>query len=121
MNWRQALLNFYGSFGLSVYPEESVLKDVKFPWLTYSMNKGDFDTKTSVVLHLHFYTESEKIPNEKADEICNAIRTSSPIISNDGVLVLETGSPEWYSVPDQSDMMHKHRIINIDIQWMTRR
>ena len=116
MTWEEALYNFFSGFGLDAFAENAVPEKTRFPWLTYSVSRGSFDTTTSNTVHLHHYTESEAVPNAKADEICNAV--NGAIIPYDkGKMLLFTGSPEWFSAEDGNDRYHKHRLINVMIHW----
>lgn len=126
MNWREALIHFYNSFDLSAYPEDKVPDDVKFPWLTFSSARGNFGDATQIFLKLHYHTESEKIINDKADEICKRIRNMLPLRCDEGALYLTTGSPEWVPIPtgtiqgtNDRDFQHRSRAINVTINWLT--
>lgn len=124
MTYRQALQSFFESFGINVYPEDNAddigkdTEDVKvFPWITYPQERGGFDEVTEIVAHLHYYTESSAKPNAKADEICDAIGNGLRLICDEGAIVLTTNSPKWQATPDETDRLHKHRLINISTHW----
>lgn len=117
MNWRVALIDCFESYGLAAYPENNVPDDVRLPYLTYNFSRGDFGENTNTILHLHYYSESESEINAKAEEICADIRLGRCVSSDDGKIVLTTGSPEWYPVSDE-DRLHKHRIINVTTIWI---
>ena len=121
MNWRQALTEYYSSFGMAAYPQESVEEDAEFPWITYNMNRGDFGEETALTLHTHHYTSSEAIPNAKADEIVKSMRGGKMIHCDEGMMMIFPALPEWLSAPDQNDKNHKHRIINATIHWLLTR
>lgn len=117
MNWRKAYQAFVESFGVPAFVEGNVPKDTAFPYATYTLNREDFSFETGGTIHLHYYTESEAVPSNKADEICDVLRKGHVIKCDEGALVLTTGSPEWLNVSDE-DRVHKHRVINVQITFL---
>lgn len=116
----KAIHAFFSSFGLTAYPANNVPDDTAFPWLTYEMSVSGFAGASQITVHLYFYTTSEAIPNDKAEEICGALRRGGRIVSYDGGAVWITlGDPEWFAQPDQGDRCIKHRIINMTLQYLT--
>lgn len=122
MNWREKFVETIESIsGLTAYPSHGVPEDVTFPWITYELSRGDFAEETSIVLHTHHYTESENVPNMCADMIVRSMHEGGlNLLSDDGRMILHTGSPEWFATADETDRMHKHRIINLNILWLLR-
>lgn len=121
MTWRASLQEYMSQFGLPAYLEGSVPEDVVFPWMTYSFSKSGFSEESSSVVHLHYHTDSEAIPNRKADEICKAIEEDGYIFCDEGKIALSVGSPNWYPTNDEGDRTHKHRIINVTMLWLLSR
>lgn len=119
-NWRVALNELFNSYGLAAFPSGNVPEDTAFPYMTYEVSRADFGEETNTVVHLHYYSESEAKINSKADEICAGIRRNESVECAEGLIVLTTGSPEWYPVNDE-DRLHKHRIINITTTWLLKR
>lgn len=117
-NYRQALQTFYESFGVNAYPEDNVPDEAIFPWITYTQERADFGETTETVSHLHYYTDSSALPNAKAEEICKSLRNGVVISCDEGRLVLTTSLPEWQATPDETDRLHKHRIINVSTLWL---
>ena len=115
-----ALHTFWSQFGLPAYPANQVPSDkaaneedvVRLPFLTYT--KGFSHEGYSSTVHLYYRTESEAIPDEKAEEICQRLRYGGVQIPCDGgQLWLTLENPEWYAAEDQDDHVMKHRIINV--------
>lgn len=117
-----ALHEFFSSFGLTAYVNTSVPDDVTFPYLTYEFISGAFnDTPASITVNLWFFTESEAIPNRKAEEISRVIGQSGKLIScDDGLIWIKRGSPFCQSLTDDTDPGIKRRYMNITLEYFTR-
>lgn len=116
-----ALQKFWSGFGLAAYPSNSVPKDTKFPWLTYETRSGFFgDTPVSVSVSLWFLTDSEKIPNDKAKEIGQAIGSGGiQIPTDDGTIWIKRGSPWSIPLTDENDPAIKRRQLNVSLEFFT--
>ncbi|MDO4170793.1 MAG: hypothetical protein Q4D45_12990 [Lachnospiraceae bacterium] len=69
MTKSEALQTYFENFGIDAYPFTAVPDDVKFPWLTYEYIASAFgDGDVPVTVNLWFRTESELIPNIRAEE-----------------------------------------------------
>ena len=122
----EALYRFFSGFGIPAYPDTAVLNengepDVVLPYLTYT---PVFDAwggePVSLTVNLWFYTESEKIPNTKADEISRAIGLGGKILPCDGGYIwLKRGSPWCQSLSDETSPTIKRRYINITAEYLT--
>ena len=102
-----ALHQFFSSFGIAAYPSTSVVnengeEDVQFPYLTYTPVFDSFSGEpVSLTVNLWYNTESEAIPNAKAEEISRAIGLGGKILSCDsGYIWLKRGSPCCQSLSD---------------------
>lgn len=121
--WYEVLHDFFNTFGISAYPVGGVPDEAVFPWMTYERRFGD---SVETVVHLYFYTTSEAIPNEKAEEICERCRNGGvQLLYDGGTMWVKTSSPEWFSVDGDTELEGsnrdiKHRIINLAIDFITR-
>ena len=116
-----AVRKFLGSFGIPAYAEGSVPKDAVFPWLTY---EPVFDAwggaEVSMTVNLWYYTESEKKPNDKADEIAKAIGLGGVTLScDDGIVWIKRGSPFSQSIHDPAEPEIKRKYINLTVEYLT--
>ena len=69
----QALQEWFSQF-LTAYSTSSVPDDAVFPWLTYELITGAWDSgEIGLTVNLWYYTEKEAEPNAKAQEISDAI------------------------------------------------
>ena len=116
-----ALQEFFSSFGIPAYPASSVPEDSVFPWLTYELVTGAWEEgEVSMTVNLWYYTESEKIPNDKANEISKRIGLAGVVLPCDeGSVWLKRGSPWCQSLTDDTDWNIKRRYINITAEYLT--
>ena len=116
-----ALHRFFSSFGMTAYTVTSVPEDAIFPYLTYGLITSAWEAgEVGLTVNLWFYTESEKIPNTKADEISRAIGLGGKILPCDGGYIwLKRGSPWCQSLSDETSPTIKRRYINITAEYLT--
>lgn len=121
MTKSQALQTFFSSFGMTAYTSTSVPDDVIFPYLTYDLITGAWgDEQAAITVNLWFYTESEAIPNAKAEEISKKIGLGGiPIPCDDGIIWIKRGSPWCQSLTDETNKTIKRRYINITVEYLT--
>ena len=122
----KALYQFFSSFGIPAYVSTSVLNeegeaDVVFPYLTYT---PVFDAwggePVSLTVNLWYYTESEAVPNAKAEEISQAIGMGGTnILCDGGYIKLTRGSPWCQSLSDEVSPLIKRRYINVTARFYT--
>lgn len=91
----KALHAWFQSFGVPFYPASSVPNDVLFPYGTYELITSAWDEgEVGLTVNLWYYTESEAIPNTKAQEISNAIGMGGTLVPCDGGAIwIKRGSP----------------------------
>ncbi len=115
-----ALQSFFESFGLATYPVSSVPDDTVFPWLTYEPVFDSWGNSVSITVNLWFRTESEKIPNNKAFEIEEAIGEGGKTIKCDeGIIWIKKGSPFCQNLRDETDDLIKRRYIQLTAEFLT--
>lgn len=114
-----ALQQFFSQF-LTAYTATSVPEDVVFPYLTYD---AVFDAwggePVSLTVNLWFYTESEAIPNAKADEISKALEGGAVLdMGNGEYIVLHRGSPWCQALRDETNNNVKRRYLNVTADYL---
>lgn len=121
MTKTEALHTFFSGFGIDAYAATSVPNDVMLPYLTYEAKTAALaDGEVSLSVNLWYYTDSEKVPNAKADEIGKAIGAGGVMLRcDDGAIWLKRGSPFCQAMPVQSDSAIKHRYLNITAEYIT--
>ena len=106
---------------MTFYAASSVPTDVVFPYGTYSLPLGALDSgEVSMTVNLWFYTESEAVPNAKAQEISDSIGYGGRIIPCDGGNIwIRRGSPFSQSQSDTDNNNVKLRYINVTVEYLT--
>lgn len=117
----EALQQFFAGFGIPAYPATSVPDDATFPWLTYDLVIGGWESgETALTVNLWFYTESEAIPNAKAQEIADVIGLGGVTLPcQNGLIWLKRGSPWSQSLRDEANPNVKRRYLNITAEFLT--
>ena len=117
----EALQQFFSGFGLTAYAAASVPADTVFPYLTYDLVTGNWgDMEVSIAVNLWYHTDSEALPNAKADEIAGTIGIGGKVLLCDGGGIwIKRGSPWCQSLADETDKSIKRRYINISVEFLT--
>lgn len=116
----KALQAWFEQF-LDAYPTSNVPHDVTFPYLTYELITGAFDSGEVVLtVNLWYYTESEAVPNAKAQDISSTIGYGGTVIPCDGGYIwLKRGSPWCQNIVEESDTNIKRRYLNVTAEYLT--
>ena len=106
---------------LPFYPQTSVTEDVVFPYGTYELPMGALDSgEVAMTVNLWFYTDSEAIPNAKAQELSDAIGYGGKILPCDGGYIwIKRGIPFSLSLSDADNDNVKLRSINVTVEFLT--
>lgn len=113
MTYESKLKEFYSGFGLTAFPSTAVPDDAVLPYLVYEVPYGGMDSPVSGTVNLYYHTESEGIPNAKAEEIRKAIGSGVSLRFDDGVVYIFKGSPEQLNLSYQDEPSTKLRQLNI--------
>ena len=115
-----AIYQFWNSFGLTAYEENSVSDDAQFPYITYQLVTDSFDREVPVTASLWYRSESWTAINAKTEEISQKISRGGKVISCDGGAIwLKRGQPFAQSMGDESDNLIKRKYLNITAEFMT--
>lgn len=116
-----ALQSFFEGFGLPAYTTSNVPEDVIFPYLTYEFITGAFDNgENGLTVNLWYYTESEAVPNAKAQELAEYIGYGGKLVPCDGGYIwIKRGTPWCTSLRDDTDDSVKRRYINVTVEYLT--
>ena len=115
-----AIYQFWNSFGLTAYEENSVPDDAAFPYITYQLVTDSFDHEIPLTASLWYRSESWTGINSKTEEISQTISRGGKIISCDGGAIwLKRGQPFAQSMGDESDDLIKRKYLNITAEFMT--
>ena len=115
-----AIYQFWNSFGLTAYEENTVPDDASFPYITYQLVTDSFDREIPLTASIWYRSESWSGINAKADEISKKISRGGKIIPCDGGAIwLKRGQPFAQSMGDERDDLIKRKYLNITAEFMT--
>ena len=115
-----AIYQFWNSFGLTAYEENTVPDDAAFPYITYQLVTDSFDSEVATSASLWYRSESWTAINAKTEEISQKISRGGKIISCDGGAIwLKRGQPFAQSMGDESDDLIKRKYLNITAEFVT--
>ena len=115
-----AIYQFWNSFGLTAYDENTVQTDADFPYITYQFVTDSFDREILLSASLWYRSESWTEINAKTEEISQKISRGGKIIACDGGAVwLKRGQPFAQNMGDESDDLIKRKYLNITAEFMT--
>ena len=115
-----AIYQFWSSFGLTAYEENTVQEDAAFPYITYQLVTDSFDREIPLTASIWYRSESWTGINAKTEEISHKISRGGKIISCDGGAIwLKRGQPFAQNMGDESDDLIKRKYLNITADFMT--
>lgn len=115
-----AIYQFWNSFGLTAYEENTVPTDADFPYITYQLVTDSFDREIPATASLWYRSESWTAINAKMEEISANIGLGGKIIKCDGGRIwIKRGQPFAQSMGDDSDDLIKRKYINITVEYLT--
>lgn len=115
-----AIYQFWNSFGLTAYEENSVPDDATFPYITYQLVTDSFDREIPLTASIWYRSESWTGINAKTEEISQKISRGGKIIPCDGGAIwLKRGKPFAQNMGDESDDLIKRKYLNITVEFMT--
>ena len=115
-----AIYQFWNSFGMTAYEENTVPSDAAFPYITYQLVTDSFDREIPLTASLWYRSESWTTINAKTEEISQKISRGGKIISCDGGAIwLKRGQPFAQNMGDESDDLIKRKYLNITAEFLT--
>ena len=115
-----AIYQFWSSFGLTAYEENTVPTDADFPYITYQLVTDSFDREIPLTASIWYRSESWAGINAKTEEISQKISRGGKVIPCDGGAIwLKRGQPFAQSMGDESDDLIKRKYLNITAEFMT--
>ena len=115
-----AIYQFWNSFGLTAYEENTVPDDAAFPYITYQLVTDSFDREVPVTVSVWYRSESWTAINAKTEEISQKISRGGKVVPCDcGAIWLKRGQPFAQNMGDESDDLIKRKYLNITAEFMT--
>ena len=115
-----AIYQFWNSFGLTAYEENSVPDEAAFPYITYQLVTDGFDREIPLAASIWYRGESWTDINAETEEISQRISRGGKIITCDGGAIwLKRGQPFAQNMRDESDDLIKRKYLNITAEYLT--
>jgi hypothetical protein len=115
-----AIYQFWSSFGLTAYEENTVPENAAFPYVTYQLVTDSFDREVAATASLWYRGESWTAINAKTEEISAHIGLGGKIIKCDGGRIwIKRGQPFAQNMGDESDDLIKRKYLNVNIEYFT--
>ena len=115
-----AIYQFWSSFGLAAYEENTVPEDAAFPYVTYQLVTDSFDREVAATASLWYRGESWTAINAKTEEIAQRIGLGGKIIKCDGGRIwIKRGQPFAQNMGDESDDLIKRKYLNLTFEFLT--
>ncbi len=115
-----AIYQFWRSFGLKAFEENTVPSDEKLPYITYQLTTDSFDREVSLSVSVWYRTSGWTAINAKTEEISARIGRSGVLIPCDGGAIwIKRGQPFAQSMGDESDDLIKRKYLNITAEYIT--
>lgn len=113
------IYQFWSSFGLTAYEENTVPTDAAFPYITYQLVTDSFGREVAATASIWYRSESWTAINAKTEEISQKISRGGKIISCDGGAIwLKRGQPFAQNMRDESDGLIKRKYLNITAEFI---
>ncbi len=109
-------------FGVPAYPIGAVPgdDDITYPYMVYENSVGNpGDKPVYIVARLYYYTSSERLINDKVDEIASRIGKGGRMLSYDGGGIwIRRGSPWSNPITEPNNPAIKGRQLNITLEFL---
>lgn len=121
MNKAQALQEFWGSFGLPAYDENTVPDDAQMPYITYEVATDSLGNIVPVAASLWYRSNSWTAISLKALEIEGRLRDMNPpaLKFDGGRLYLFRGTPFAQRMEDPEDGAVRRIYINVNAEFLS--
>ena len=119
MNKIQALNQFWNSFGLTAYSENSVPDDAQLPYITYEVSNDFFEAEVAQTANIYYRSTSWKAITDKEQEIAEGITRGGKLLTCDeGAIWIKRATPWAQRMSDQSDDSIKRIVLNYTVEFI---
>lgn len=121
MNKAQKLHEFWNSFGIPAYDENSVPDDAQHPYITYSVVDDSIGNVTSPTASIWYRSLSWAGVEAKKNEVAKRIAEHGflSLKIDDGYIYLVKGVPFAQRMVDPSDEFVKRMYLNLQAEFLT--
>ena len=120
MTKEAVLHNFYNSFGIPAYEENTVPDGAAFPYITYSVVVDSMMSQVFLTANLWYRSSSWTSCNAKAREMYESIASSGVILPCDGGGIwIKPDTPFAQNMNDPSDDQIRRKYLRIVAEYIT--
>lgn len=121
MDKAQAIHQFWSSFGLPAYDENTVDEKAIMPYITYNVSTGSLEDFILLSASIWYRSTSWKDITNKSDEIAEYLtKMDPPAIKIDGGRVyLSKGSPFAQRMSELGDDSVRRIYLNVNAEFLT--
>lgn len=118
-----AIYNFFSSFGIPAYEENSIYdttEELNFPYLTYELKSDSWNDGQNVPVSVSLWYREHTLTNinAKTEEISHTIGYIGTMIEFDGGKILITrGHPFAQTAGQDADDLVKRKIISLSFRF----
>lgn len=115
-----AIYNFWNSFDIPAYEENSVPTDATFPYITYQLVTDSLDNDVQMAVSIWYRSSSWVDINAKVEEISKKLGRGGVFLDCDGGSIwLKRGTPFAQNMGDDTDNLIKRKYLNITAEFLT--
>ena len=118
MDKQQAYYNFWGSFNLPAYDENSVPDGASFPYITYQVITSDYDNVIYPTASIWYRSDTWAGIDAKLNEISRAIEEMLPVPLSGGYMRIDKGAPFAQRMAED-DRTIKRYVLNLNVEFFT--
>ena len=121
MDKSQAIHDFWSSFGLTAYDENSVPDNAEFPYITYSLSTDSLGNMLTMTGSVWYRSSSWEQISKKVDQIAEHVGKYGfrTIKLNGGYVWITKGMPFSQRMSDENDKMIKRVYIILNAEFLT--
>jgi len=113
----QAINEFWNSFGLTAYDENSVPDNAVMPYVTYNVSIGDLGDALFLTASLWYYTSSWAEISQKAKEISDYIGGGAGVPYDNGRVWITKGLPFAQRMNEPGSDLTRRIVLQINAEF----
>lgn len=121
-----ALYQFFSSFGLDAWEENSIYdtdEQITYPYITYELTTDSYNDGQTVPLSASLWYRSASpslVPiNAKTDEISQAVGNGKTLKVDGGYIRIEKGHPFAQTMGQDADELVKRKLLSFTARFFT--